>query len=208
MISLVDSGAIPRVPAGRALSLTEWAALPEDAPGEWVDGRLVDEEMTDYLHEVVVAVLVRIFGTWLQGKGGFVGGSDARFAISPRRGRKPDISVYLPGGRIPPARGLIRVPPDIMVEVVSLDPRDRRRDRVEKLNEYAAFGVRYYWLLDPEERSLQIFELSPEGRYQYALGHSEGVISHVPGCPGLQLDLDALWAEIDRLGPPSPDDEA
>ena len=91
----------PGAPANRALSLAEWATLPEDVPGEWVDGRLVAEEMTDYLHEVVVAVLVRILGTWLQGQGGFVGGSDARFAISPRRGRKPDISVYLPGGRIP-----------------------------------------------------------------------------------------------------------
>jgi Uma2 family endonuclease len=93
-----------------------------------------------------------------------------------------------------------------MVEVVSLDPRDRRRDRVEKLNEYAAFGVRYYWLLDPEERSLQIFELSG-GRYQHALGQSEGVITEIPGCPGLQIDLDALWTQIERLGPPEPDRE-
>ena len=100
MILAVESG-VDRAPAGHALSLAEWAALPEDAPGEWVDGRLVDEEITDYLHEVVVAALVRILGTWLHGQGGFVGGSDARFAISPRRGRKPDISVYLPGGRIP-----------------------------------------------------------------------------------------------------------
>jgi Uma2 family endonuclease len=200
----VDSGAIPTVPAGQALSLAEWAALPEDASGEWVDGHLVEEEVTDYLHEVVVAALVHVLHAWLRGRGGFVGGSDARFAISPRRGRKPDISVYLPGGPIPPARGLIRVPPDIMVEVVSLDPRDRRRDRVEKLNEYAGFGVRYYWLLDPEERSLQIFELMPEGRYQHAVGRAEGVISDVPGCAGLEIDLDALWAEIDRLGPAGP----
>jgi Uma2 family endonuclease len=206
MISPVESGSVREVPGSRALSLVEWAALPEDAAGEWVDGRLVEEELTDFLHEVVVAALVGSFRTWLHGKGGFVGGSAARFAVSPRRGRKPDISVYLPGGRVPPARGLIRVPPDIAVEVVSLDPRDRRRDRVEKLNEYAAFGVRYYWLVDPDERSLQIFELTPEGRYQHALGRSEGAIDDVPGCPGLRLDLDALWAEIERLGPPDPEE--
>ncbi len=29
----------------------------------------------------------------------------------------------------------------------------------------------------------------------------EGVTEDVPGCPGLRLDLDALWAEVDRLGP-------
>jgi Uma2 family endonuclease len=187
--------------------MAEWAALPEDEGGEWVDGHLVEEEVTDYLHEVIVTWLSAAFREWLAGKGGFVGGSDAKFAVSPRRGRKPDLSVFLPGGRIPPARGLVRVPPDITVEVVSAGPRDGRRDRVEKLNEYAAFGVRFYWIVDPDERSLQIFELSPEGRYLHALGVTGGVIDPVPGCAALRLDLDTLWAEIDRLGPANPDPE-
>lgn len=100
------------------------------------------------------------------------------------------------------------MPPDIVVEIMSLGPRDRRRDRVEKLNEYAAFGVRFSWIVDPDERSLQIFELSPEGRYVHALGVTGGIVDSVPGCPGFRLDLDTLWTETDRLGPPSPDVEA
>jgi hypothetical protein len=69
--------------------------------------------------------------------------------------------------------------------------------------------VRYYWLLDPDERSLRIFELAPpQGRYQHTLGRSDGVITDIPGCPGLALDLDALWADIARLAPPDPDVEA
>lgn len=181
------------------MSLDEWAALPEDEPGELVDGQLVEEEVAGYAHEVVVGYFIHVLRAWVVARGGFVGSSDARFAVKPARGRKPDLTVYLPGSRKPPAQGLIRAPPDIAVEVVSPTPRDGRRDRVEKVKEYAAFRVRWYWIVDPQLRCLEIFELGADGRYTYALGATEGVIESVPGCEGLTLDIDALWSEIDRL---------
>ncbi len=181
------------------LSLADWYDLPEDEPGELVDGRLVEEEVPSYVHEMLVLFLGAVLRNWVVPLGGFAAGSGAKFAISPRRGRKPDLSVYLPGSRRPPLRGPIEIPPDIAVEVVSPTPRDGRRDRVEKVDDYAAFGVRYYWILDRELRSLEILEIGADGRYTHALGATGGVVDGVPGCDGLALDLDALWAEIDRL---------
>jgi Uma2 family endonuclease len=186
-------------PAAPELSLDEWFALPEDEPGELVDGRLEEEEVADYLHELLVMLLGRILGNWTFPQGGLVAGSDVKLAIGSGRGRKPDLSVYLPGSRRPPARGLIRIPPDIAIEIVSPTPRDGRRDRVEKLADYAAFGVAWYWLLDPQLRSLEILELDPQGRYLHVLGASTGTLEKVPGCEGLTIDLDALWAAIDNL---------
>jgi Uma2 family endonuclease len=196
----MSESAIAGAWSGRALSLEEWASLPEDEPGELVDGRLVEEERVGYAHEVVVGWLIHVLRAWVVGKGGFVGSSDARFAVRPARGRKPDLTVYLPGSRKPPAYGLIRVPPDIAVEVVSPTPQDARRDRVEKVQEYAGFRVRWYWIVDPQVRTLEIFELGADGRYAYTLGATDGVIESVPGCEGLSLDVDALWSELDRLG--------
>ena len=186
-------------PAAAELSLDEWFALPEDEPGELVDGRLEEEEVPDYLHELLVMLLGRLLGNWTFPQGGLVAGSDVKFAVSSGRGRKPDLSVYLPGGRRPPARGLIRIPPDIAIEIVSPTPRDGRRDRVEKLADYAAFGVAWYWIVDPQLRSLEILELDPQGRYLHVLGASTGTLEKIPGCEGLTLDLDALWAAIDSL---------
>ena len=181
------------------LSFDEWISLPEDEPGELVDGKLVEEEMPDYVHELLVALLIRLFGNWFLPLGGLVAGSDAKFAVAADRGRKPDVTVFLPGSQRPPRRGVIRVPPDIAVEIVSPQPRDGRRDRVEKPDEYAAFGIRYYWILDPELRSLEIFELRSDGRYARALAASSGTLDAIPGCPDLVLDLDELWARADEL---------
>ncbi|MEM9454589.1 MAG: Uma2 family endonuclease [Myxococcota bacterium] len=181
------------------LSLADWAALSEEQPGELVDGRLVDEEVPSLEHEILVAWLVRMLGNWLAERSGFVFGSETKFAVSPARGRKPDLSAYLPG-RVPrPARGAVEVPPDIVVEVVSPTPRDGRRDRVEKMTEYAAFGVRLYWIVEPALRTLEIYELGADGRYIHAVGAVEGVLDRIPDCDGLVLDLDAMWGELDRL---------
>lgn len=183
------------------MTFEEWAALPEDEPGELVDGRLEEEEVPDLVHELVVSWLVHVLRSWL-GRGGFVFGSEAKYAVRPDRGRKPDVAVYLgsDGSRLP-RHGVVRVPPDIVVEVVSPSPRDERRDRIEKMDEYAAFGVTFYWILDPNLQSLEVFELSG-GRYARAARATEGRMEQVPGCLGLGIDLDELWAELSRLGPP------
>jgi Uma2 family endonuclease len=98
----------------------------------------------------------------------------------------------------------MRRPADVMIEVVSPSPSDVRRDRLVKRAEYAAFGVRWYWLLDPAVRTLEIFELGPDGRYVVVLGAGSGRVEAVPGCDGLALDLDELWGELDSLGDQEP----
>lgn len=180
------------------MSIAEWAALPEEEPGELVDGILVEEEVTDFAHDLAVSWLMHLLRLWLGPGRGFVAGSDAKYAIGEARGRRPDVAVYLPGDRRPPARGAIRTPPDIMIEVVSPTPRDERRDRVEKLSEYAAFGVRWYFIVDPELRTFEVFERAGDGRYIHAIGVSSGEV-RVNGLDGLVIDVDALWAELERL---------
>jgi Uma2 family endonuclease len=181
------------------MTLEEWAELPDDVPGEFVDGRLVEEEMPNFVHEVIVMWLGYVFLGWAEKTNAIVGGSGAKFAVSRERGRKPDATVFLSSTKRPPAKGMVRVPPDIAIEVVSPSRRDQRRDREEKLAEYAEFGIRWYWIVDPERRSVEIQALGEDGRYALAVERSTGSITEIPGCPGLVLDLDVLWSKADAL---------
>jgi Uma2 family endonuclease len=181
---------------GPHLTLDEWRDLPEDVPGELVESRLVEEEMPDPWHELIVAWLAPILGNWADDA--IVLGSETRFALSSTHGRKPDLTVYL-GGRRPPARGVVDVPPDIAVEVVSPSPRDQRRDRQDKMVAYAAFGIPFYWIVDPQQRCFEIYGRSEANTYAARVQAAGGIVQPVPGCPGLAIDLDAMWAKVDSL---------
>jgi len=192
--------------AERRITFAEWVCLPEDEPGEFVDGRLVEDEVPGAAHEVIVTWVIAVLHRWLDAKGGVVLGSDAKFEVSALRGRKPDACAYLPGSPMPPPWGVIRERPDIMVEVVSPTLRDTHRDRVEKYQEYAAFGVPWYWIIDPQKRTFEVHELGADGCYVLARSATNGRVACTPALEGLTLDLDALWSRVDRLGPASSED--
>lgn len=186
----------PVRPAQKA-SLEDWTSLGEDDSRELVDGVLTETEMPDVLHEVLVVWLIGLFKAWAPSKS-VVLGSGVRYALSPTRGRLPDVSVFL-AGRKPPLRGAVTIPPDIAVEVISSSRNDARRDRVEKLAEYATFGIQSYWLVDPQARTLEILQLGDDGLYRHVAGAADGRLDHLPGLDGLVIDVDALWAAADEL---------
>lgn len=102
-----------------------------------IDGRFAGKPLLRAaVHDVVGATYMSLgefrradpdrLRSWILPQGGRAAGSDAKFAVSAKRGRKPDLTVFLPG-RLPPRRGLIRVPPQIAVEIVSATPKDGGR---------------------------------------------------------------------------------
>lgn len=183
---------------GRSMTLDAWAALDEDEPGELVDGQLVEEEVARNLHEAAVSWVFGTLRNWAKPRGWRVFGSEHKLGVAADRGRKPDVSMYAAGVRLASNAALSRTPPAVVVEVVSPTLRDVHRDRVEKLREYARFGVPFYWLVDPQTRMVEILELGADGRYTIALSACGGEAA-APGCEGLVLDLEDLWGEVDGL---------
>ena len=50
--------------------------------------------------------------------------------------------------------------PALAVEVVSPGRENARRDRVVKLQVYGKFGVKEYWVADPQSRTLEIYRVA------------------------------------------------
>jgi len=74
---------------------------------------------------------------------------------------EPDISVVCDPGKV--KFDGIHGAPDLVVEVLS--PSTMRNDRMRKKEGYQACGVREYWLVDPENRTIEQYLLQ-EGKLE------------------------------------------
>jgi Uma2 family endonuclease len=76
--------------------------------------------------------------------------------------------------------------PDLLIELIS--PSSVRRDRYDKKDLYARFGVKEYWIGDPANKSLEILTLK-EGRYElHCAAEEKGKLTSL-ALSGLEFDL-------------------
>jgi Uma2 family endonuclease len=63
--------------------------------------------------------------------------------------------------------GRFRAAPEIVIEILSSGASNERRDRHVKLTLYAARGVDEYWIVDPENRSVEIHRRDAAGQLAF-----------------------------------------
>ena len=103
---------------------------------------------------------------------------------------QPDL-VYLDTSRLPIVSGRgIEGPPTLVVEILS--PTTTLIDRSTKRQLYARYGVPYYWIVDPEARTVEAYVLSEEG-YQLATRAAGPEAVSLPPLPDLALVPASLW---------------
>ena len=129
---------------------------------ELSEGRLVIHEMLIPEHQRIVRNLSRLLKDWaLEHAGGEVLFAPMPIRLWSGKFREPDVMFYL-------AEHLDRIgerygePPDLVIEVLS--PTTAPTDREEKLAEYAQAGITEYWIVDPDERAVEVFVLQ-DSRY-------------------------------------------
>ncbi len=84
--------------------------------------------------------------------------------------------------------------PDLVIEILS--PGNSRREMRDKYEVYEESGVREYWMVHPEDKSVQVFLLDEEkGKYYGIRPFLEGdeMPSHI--FPDLKVNLTEVFAE-------------
>jgi len=83
--------------------------------------------------------------------------------------------------------------PDLVVEVVS--PSTAHLDLLEKRYDYGQAGVREYWVVDPETRTVEVYGLEGDRLVLIEGARGEGrVRSRL--IPGLEVDVAALFQDL------------
>lgn len=144
----------------------EVAALDDGVRRELHDGEIFEMPSPTLIHQNIILNLAFFFKVWAQTHGGRAFLSPFDLFVSATRYYIPDICFFtaqnLENNRVLDDIRNIRVPPDVLVEVLS--DSTARNDRVAKTQAYAAFGVPNYWIVDPGARTLEAFALR-EGFY-------------------------------------------
>jgi Uma2 family endonuclease len=102
---------------------------------------------------------------------------------------QPDLLVILSGGAAVVTDKNIQGPPNVVIEVLSTGTA--ARDRVLKVKRYEHFGVREYWLVDPDANTLEILALA-QGRLQRSSLTPSPCSCTSPLLPDLIIDLGRL----------------
>ena len=82
--------------------------------------------------------------------------------------------------------------PDLVIEILS--PSTQRRDRLEKYNLYQLAGVREYWIVDPENRTVQVCLLDGD-HFKLTEVYTAGAIAKVNVLDGCFIELEKVFRE-------------
>lgn len=178
----------------RSLVYEELRALPENFVGEIVYGELVASPRPAPPHalasSVLGAELIRGFHLGRGGPGGWW------ILDEPELHLGDDVLVPDLGGwrrermQKLPDEAYFALAPDWICEVLS--PSTAALDRIRKLKIYGREGVGHAWLLDPSERSLEVFRRT-EGGWNLVAGFIGTEAVRAEPFEELELNLGDLW---------------
>lgn len=192
--SVQEKAAAYTTEPAKKLTYQDYLELP-DEPGyhyEILDGMLVREPAPNVIHQRVIRRLLFILDEYFrefdpQGEV-FLSPLDVTFLDTTVV--QPDIFYVSEENQRIIKEARIDGPPTLVVEVLS--PSSRRRDRLQKLRIYQKVGIQHYWIVSPEDKTLECFSLQNNTYALSASGLDEDIVTH-PDFPGLSVALKNLW---------------
>ena len=142
----------------------EYYRLDDDQRYEIIDGNLLMAPAPDTWHQDWSRELTMLVVTHVKRhKLGKVFIAPVDVVLDVENSVQPDLVFVATASLGIIQRRAIFGTPDLLVELIS--PSSVRRDRYDKKELYARFGVKEYWIGDPANKSLEILTLK-DGRYE------------------------------------------
>jgi Uma2 family endonuclease len=163
----------------------DYLETDEGYRAEIVDGRLYAMSPPSRYHQGIDRNLLLKIGNFLEGKPGKVYSAPFGVRLFPRDDLRddtyfePDITVICDAAKLDD-RGC-KGAPEMIAEIMS--PSNRQNDMLVKFRKYLQAGVREYWIIDPEEKTVHVCILD-QGQYRVSVYDENQTIavSVLPGC--------------------------
>jgi Uma2 family endonuclease len=182
------------LPNAKPVTYEEWLTMPEvqDAIQEVVNGEIRIIPVPTLPRPIIVQRLLRSLDRQLDEKKYFVFSTAFGLIIrtDPLTSRVPDVAVF-DRSTVLTQDGYIHSAPQLVIEVLS--PSNSRRERGEKLGDYAMIGVPEVWLISPEARTIEILLLE-NGFLRRSQILAEGLLQ--PKLfPHVSIDIATIWPD-------------
>ncbi len=144
-----------------AWSEQEYLALDTNRRVEFDNGFVEVHDVPTDQHQAIISYLNSILRALAQQIGGAVRPAGLRLRLWDQKYREPDI-VFLRDRNSGLRHEKYWDGADLAIEIVSASLEDRERDLVTKRLEYARAGIQEYWIIDPEQESVSVLNLTGE----------------------------------------------
>lgn len=170
----------------------DYARLPEGAPYQLIGGELIMTPSPGRRHQNILLELAFIFKEFLGIKEmGELAIAPRDVYLAPHETYQPDI-LFIARERIEiSAEDKVNGAPDLVVEILS--PSTAYYDLKKKYKAYEKYGVKEYWVVDPEDKSIEIFVLA-EGKFYLAV-QGEGTGEVESPLLGLSVKLASIFKD-------------
>jgi Uma2 family endonuclease len=144
-------------------------------------------------HQIILMLLTELFLQIARRSGGIALCAPMDVYLSDDTILQPDL-LYVSRERLAIVKKRVEGAPDLVIEIIS---GTGKRDRVEKLDLYAQYGVGEYWIVDPDAQVVE-FLVNDGGRFVVHSPADDRYQS--PRLPEVEIQLADFWREVgDRL---------